>query len=280
MLHDGFTTVTDGDIARPLQIICVKNVSDADIIANVTANIKLPYPRFTALNGILMCKHEPLAIVAGGPSVRKQIPEIKKFKNVMVCGSAHDFLVKQGIKPRFAITTDALPTVAVDFQHPCKETMYLVASQSHPSTVAALNGYNVHLWHFRDQCDDKTCFNGEQQLGWGVTVGINALQLALIMGYQELHLFGYDGCAGDEDATHAYDVIEKRDILSQLEVAHIGDKMVPLRTTKAWIAQAEQFFTMVRIDGYLMDITVYGGGLIAEMVKQGNDDLKKMVKVA
>jgi hypothetical protein len=261
-----------------LEINCVSNADLSVLKHNIETNLKRPLPRFTDRPGFMMCKGEPLAIVAGGPSVKKLIPRIAEFKNILVCGSAHDFLISQGIVPTYAVASDADPSGYLNNPH--KKTTYLLASQCKPEVFDALEGYKVEMWNLRGQIapeyeEDLAFFQGEGTISWGCTVTLNAIQISMMLGFQDLHFFGLDSCYANDGSSHAY-AGPGEDNKIWVE---IGEERQCFLTSLAWMAQAEQFFRLVEVDGRYFHSTIHGGGLIAEMVRQGEPGLSDLVSL-
>jgi hypothetical protein len=230
-------------------------------------------------------QHEPLAIVAGGPSVKDYLDEIRKFKYVMAAGSSHDFLIDNGIVPTFAVSTDAKEETNDFWQRLDPKVQYLVASVCPPSLFDRLEAAKcpTWIWHFTEQVDPPH-YRGEQQCGWGCMVGIVCIQMALWLGFQHQHYFGYD-CAIERDshATHAYAVSaeELAGIWAQITEAKVGDDEVPFLTTTALICCATHFFAVYRSpDGAYLKGVVYGPGLLAEQIRQSPPEMAQWLTTA
>jgi hypothetical protein len=269
--------VIDGQVT-PLEIRCVSN-ADLDVLRrNVETNLKRPLPRFTDRQGFMMARMEPLAIVAGGPSVKALLPRISEFKNILVCGSAHDFLISHGVVPTYALVSDANPGGYLS--NPQKETTYLLASQCKPEVFDGLASHNIEMWHLRGQVtetesEEAQFFPGERTISWGCTVTLNAVQIAMMLGFQDLHFFGLDSCYAEDATSHAYAGPQEDQVIR----VEVGPARRAFLTTMGWAAQAEQFFRLVEIDGQFFHSTIHGDGLIAEMVRQGEPGLSDLVSL-
>ena len=164
----------------PLQILTVGYSSERELIRNIKRNIKRDTIRFLSLPGLLMARNEPLAIVGGGPSMKDQLDKIREFKQVMVCGSAHDHLIDAGIIPSFAIAVDANLDAVDYFCKPQEKTSYLLASQCNPNMFDHLEGHKVAMWHFKGQVNDDGIYNGEPQINWGCMIGVMSLAVVAL----------------------------------------------------------------------------------------------------
>ena len=263
---------------HPLHIRQLKWMPDADLDRNVRANIKRPHPRPFDRPDALEIKNEPLAIVAGGPSLSRTLDQLREFKNVLVVASAHDFVSQAGISMTYALIGDGIPTMADYLRYPQKNCTYLLASQLDQKCFDAVEGCPVEIWHYAHQVEPEA-FNGERALISGASCTIVAVQAALIMGYQHLHFFGFD-CAFEMD-THAYPITDNV-VHNEVITVKVGDEKTPIRTTLSLSTQALCFFEIVRSDdpGRYFHSTIHGGGLIAEMTRQGNAELRQRVAVA
>lgn len=272
---------------RPLVVVCKARVPEETRAANIAVNIKRPLQRFLALPGLLHRRKDPrIALVAGGPSLPPYLDTIREFDAVMACGSSHDYLIENGITPTYALVTDPAGDTIAFYQRRCTETIYLLASQCDPNMFDWLDGYPIAMWNFRGQVgDDKTehtYFNGEETINWGCMVGVNAVQMALMLGYQYFHFFGYDcSIAG---ATHAYPVKpeETKEINEARTIATVGDHtgdQKQFSTTTALITQAVQIFELFKSnDGMFMKGKVYGDGMFANIIKRSPPEMKNWLE--
>jgi hypothetical protein len=247
---------------------------------NVARNITRDLPRFLARPDLQMRRHDPIAIVAGGPSAKKHLDTIRAFKWIMAAGSSHDFLMANGITPTFALSTDSKQDTNDFYRRLNPTTQYLIASVSPPSLVNRLvrNKCQVWLWHFTEQVDPPH-YRGEPACGWGCMVGVVCIQMALWLGFQQQHYFGYD-CALDREssATHAYAVgaQEHADIWQQVTEATVGTEETKFLTTTGLICCATHFFAVYRSpDGNWLKGHVYGPGLLHDQIRQSPPEMKE-----
>ena len=263
---------------QPLAILNVSNVSDEGRIKHVQANIKRDVMRFCDLPRHV-ARNEPLALIAGGPSVRKHLKEIKKYNQIWACGSVHDYLVEQGITPSFASACDALPDQLDHFRKPQKKTSYFIASQCDPRLFDMLEGHKIALWHFDGQIP-KEHYQGEEAVGWGCMITIISMTLALQMGFQEIHIYGMDCCL-DENTTHAYNVPESEYMRSVSGEVFVGMLQKRFVTTMSLMLQCDEFFRLLKSEfGRYLKCYIHGGGMLAEVIKQSPPEMKRWVEAA
>ena len=276
-----FVYVPDGtEHGRPLSLAVRANTDVSFREANVAANIVKPYKRFLQRPDLMGIRGEPLAIVGGGPSVKKHLDDIRKFKWVMAAGSSHDFLMRNGIMPAFAVSTDSKEETGDYYRELNGGTQYLMASVSPPSMLERMaeGSCRLYLWHFSEQVDPPH-YRGERAIGWGCMVGVVCIQMALWLGFQEHHYFGYD-CSLDRDAfeTHAYAVSaeERAGIWETATEAMVGDEKTRFLTTTALIAQAVHFFAIYRCpDGQYLRGYVYGPGMLHDQIRQSPPEMRE-----
>ena len=134
--------------------------------------------------------------------------------------------------PTFCAVCDPDPVMANYLRAPDHATKYLVSSHCNATVFDALEGYDVSMWHCwpigagdqeaRDFLEKKT--PGWAAVGGGCTVGLRALTLSMMMGFTELHFFGFDSCMGmSDDEHHAYPFTDKtKEFLGDIYELKIG----------------------------------------------------------
>ena len=250
----------------------------SDISENVKVSLKRPYIRLHHLPEFGKDKKgRPIALAGGGPSIRNHLDELRKFDTVMAAGSSHDFLVANGIKVKYCLLLDAHSTVTASYiQHPSPDTTYLVATHCPESVFAALEGFPVVMWHcimdsqmeFLEQVDP-----GFQGLGGGCTSGLRAMGMATVLGYRNLHMFGYDSCLPESDESHAYPLqseeIENegiaRDKVYEIKFGIGGPGEKLYRCLGYQLAQAQNFEGLIAAHHKLFKCTFHGGGLLSDI---------------
>lgn len=207
----------------------------------------------------------PIAIVAGGPTLRKTIDRVRGFKTVMVAGSAHDYLVSQRIVPDYCVLLDGIAEAVDWLQNPQQATTYLLASQNHPAMFEHLRDYEVQLWHAMgiDGIPDH-----EPSVGGGPTTVLRCLELAFLMGFWDQHFFGLDSCYLDDGTTHAYDDWSPPKQMDLTVESRKGSRT--FKTDLGMIGQAEVFIATMNERKHLMRATVHGDNLISETVADDN----------
>lgn len=228
-------------------------VPQEDFEERIRANMEADHPRFHHRSDYGKWKGRPLALVSGGPSLRKTLHEIRDFSDVMVCGSPHDFLIGEGIVPTYSVQCDY--TRSADYVNKRPDGIqYLLAS----CCQSELFSGNVSMWHMEGGVD-PSIFQGEPRIQGGCTVTLRAINLAILLGYHDLHFFGFDSCFDNAEDQHAYTCKVDDGLAVPVRV---GDRV--FLTSLTFLAQAQQFQKMAN---HLFNPIIHGDGLIAEIVR-------------
>jgi hypothetical protein len=263
---------------QPLTVVCRANTREPIREKHVAINLDCNTPRFVERPDLMIRRYEPIAIVGGGPSVKRHLNDIRRFRWIMAAGSSHDYLVSEGITPNFAVVADAKEETLDYYRYPQGKTQYLIASVCPPALFEQLKPYQVYLWNFNEQVD-SVHYRGEKVIGWGCMIGVVCIQIALWLGFQEHHYFGYDCCV-EPEGSHAYPVSdrEKQEIADQVIPATQEDGTVFLTTTPL-IAQLTHFYAVYRSqDAQYLKGYVYGRGMLWDNIRQSPPEMKQWLE--
>jgi len=212
----------------------------------------------------------PIAIVGGGPSLIETLPELRKFKLKMACGSVYDFLVKNGVIPNYCVVCDPDPIMAryITLAHP--DTLFLVASMCAPEVydVIEASGAKMARWHVGGSFEDNNKTYGEKTiaLGGGCTVATRAMVIADCLGFQNQHLFGLDSCI-TPDRHHAYEFVdpEAEKFKKVLDIYVGTDKFT---VADYMMGQIFDFQMVLKTIGNKVQFTVHGEGALKSIMNQ------------
>jgi len=281
---DSFVDVAYADGRKgPLAVVCRANTDESARVDNVLINIARPLPRFVNRPDFMCLRDEPIAIVGGGPSVKDHLDKIRKFKWIMAAGSSHDYLIAHGIVPNFAVSTDSKEETNLYYSSLHPNVQYIMASTLPPSLFDRMAAANcrTELFHFNEQVDPKH-YQGEMSIGWGCMVGVVCIQMALYLGFQHQHYFGYDCCLDREaHQTHAYPVgdEEAKGIWEAATEATVGEEETKFLTTTALLCMATHFFGVYRCpDGNFLKGYVYGNGMLHDQIRQSPPEMKQWLE--
>lgn len=263
---------------------------------NIKTNLKRPnIGRFTKLPEFMKVKgNEPIAIVGGGPSVKDHLDDIKSFTNIISAGSVHDWLIDSGVIPTYASVCDPDKIMCNYMQKHRDGIKYLLASACDPAVYELLKDREVHLWHCHsDDYQQKFLdlgYDGDGEgeyhgVGGGCTVGLRSISLAMLMGYRNIHLFGYDSCLGEADEHHAYEFTdETQEQLGQIYTVRPGSLDKP--TGKAYkcagyhVAQTENFREFFGKYYMYFEPTFHGTGLLPDTIALVKEQDAEMLAAA
>lgn len=280
--HGYVDVIRDDGRVVPLKIETRTFIEREQLAKNITANLGRDLPRFVDRLGFGQIRNEPLAIVGAGPSLSETVNRVRDFENVLVCGSAHDFLVRQGVIPNYAVVCDGGKEDKGNLSLPQKETAYLIASQCDPGLFDHLSGFHVELWHYRGQAtetleEEAVLLNGEPGLAWGSCVGIVSISIARMLGFRHLHLFGLDSSYGNYGMDHHCCKIAGSMEYQKVPATVAGRTFI---SDLALMEQANQFFRYVEDQYQYFHATIHGDSLIAHMVRHGEPGLEKLISLA
>ncbi len=249
--------------------------------ANLKNNINLGLPKIEDLPEYRQIKgHDnKIAVVGGGPSLKKCINELKDFDVIIACGSVHDYLVEQGFTPTYATICDPDPISINYFKRLNLKTKYLISTGVDPSVIHHFKGFDTVLWHCHSQDYDATEIEKLEgrtyhAISGGCTVGLRSINIALMLGYTNVHIFGFDSCMSEEEC-HAYAVSEQERInfgrLYSIKLKSLDNKEGP--ADKQYyclgyqLAQAHNFKEFYLNFGRLFTPTFHGEGLLPDFFK-------------
>jgi hypothetical protein len=197
----------------------------------------------------------------------------------------HDYLRAHGFTPEYAVMCDPDPIMANYLRNPSSETKYLLSSHCDDKVFKALDGMSIALWHCAPV--DEELMNkadpGWHSVGGGCTVGLRAISIAIVLGYQNIHLFGMDSSIGDtDDEHHAYNFTDDSEELGKIYVVKLGlGKNGPIEGSRSYrcagyqMAQADHFRLLVQHYGNVFSPTFHGDGLLPAMWKQISEEAQK-----
>lgn len=254
------------------EINAVSATPTAEALVNIYLSTKRSLPSIQALPEFQKPKGQlPIALAGGGPSIKDTVEELKAFKTIIAIGSAHDWLVDHGVQARYCVICDPDPKITAEYlKKPSPFTTYLVATQCHETVFKALEGQSIVLWHclgeehrpFLDVIEP-----GWSAIGGGCTAGLRAMSVAMLLGYSNIHFFGYDSCIRSDEEHHAYGFETKEEETGQIyeiKMGHGGPGEKTYRCIGYQLAQARNFEEFWHKHKALFVPTFHGGGLMSD----------------
>lgn len=266
-LNDGFVN---------LGAVSTVAATPSDVSLNkIKTNIaKYSYPRLHHLKEFKKLKNEKIALVGGGPSVENTYQKLKNFNNIIACGSSHDWLVSKGINPTYATVCDPDPISANYYTNPVKGCNYLVSTACDEKVYEALKNYQITMWHCYSDDTLKELMKLEKNVeavGGGCTVGLRSLSISLMLGYSDIHFFGFDSCLGEKDKHHAYNFTDEQEQLGEIYKIKFGmyDSIEgkEYRCAGYQLAQASNFHNFYKEFSGMFTPTFHGEGLLPDFMR-------------
>lgn len=154
--------------------------------------------------------NQTMQIIGYGPSLEDTWRKIDQEKPLITTSGALRFLIGKGLTPVYGKWFHAHVDPRLDnlqsIQSPQKDVVYLMGSCAHPEMFKALDGYHVALWHGTSGRHTRQWIleNDPEQVlvTAGSTVGISAIHLGGVFGFQHFEIHGMDG-SFKGDARHA-----------------------------------------------------------------------------
>jgi uncharacterized Rossmann fold enzyme len=235
-------------------------ISGADPIANVKHALNLPFPCVEGQIAIDANRH--VCIVGGGASARDAIAELKQRKNVgqeiWALDGAWQWLSAADVTPdaHVLLSPDRERAELVPTE---KDVTLLYASQCHPDVFAraAKTSRRITVWH--PMIDGIRTVVGSRSaafIGGGSTLGMRAITLAYILGYRNIHLFGFDSSYRGEE--NAESISNDNDQRIKVEI----DKLI-FASSPQLAQQINEFRTLMqKLAPQGVVVTMHGDGLL------------------
>lgn len=243
-------------------------VSTEKLIENIKKTRKLGLPSAFSRNDWRVNK--PIAIVGGAPSLKDTIHKLEEYQNVVVCGSAHDHVIRNGGGTvTHCVICDPDPIMGNYLTQADPSIKYYVASQCDKSIFDHLRrcSCDVFVWDAAGENFDNSVFGDTKSLcGGGCTVLTRAMFLALAFGYNTLHLFGADSCLKDDYTHHAYKFSTEEETIGDIrEVVPDLPNGKKYKVAGYMLAQIFDIKQMCDMYPNRMNITVHGDSLLKDI---------------
>lgn len=233
------------------------------IVGNIRYSLSLGLPELQ----IAPCAHDgTFCIVGSSPSLPTQVDAIRaeqdRGRAICAINGGHDFLMAHGITPDLFITVDPRP-MPHNFKHLNKTTVYLISSRCSPETFDTLKEQDLMIWHSWSDNFEQEEIKEKMAIGGGTTSGMRAINVAYVLGYRSVHLYGMDSCLNDKrekrwDSDSLFLETQTTDVIC-------GDKSFICNMAMA--QQAQDFQGVYDVMGDI-HIEVFGGGLLAAILEE------------
>jgi len=210
------------------------------------------------------CRNGGKFIICGsGPSIQNHLEDIRQDQKdgypICAIKGTYDFLIDNGIIPDLYVSVE--PRYR-PIKNPNKRSVFLLATRCHQDIFKELKDHTIVIWHSWSNQEAPLC-KGRLAIGGGSTSGLRAVNIAYILGFLKIKMYGMDSCLGERGEKRINqdplpDHIQKTDVV-------VGDKTFICNMAMA--AQAQDFQMIYQI---MPDITidVIGGGLLAAIIEE------------
>lgn len=244
------------------QLTCIPNIKYA-------STLKIPHL-------VQLQPHGGRCVIVGaGPSVEGYVDQIRDFKEehefntVMTLNGAHDWLIKQGVKPRIHVIfepdlEDVRDALGGD---PQEGIAYYVASQSSLTVFDQLKGYHRVLWHPEQapqgyQEAIAQYFPGEFMVAGGYATFFRTISIAVILGYRDFELFGVDSSFDASSHLNGYAIANCEQKFDVWGVDPRTNRLKKFVTQGGLAFQANEFINFCKANHPNLRVRIHGDGLL------------------
>jgi hypothetical protein len=204
-----------------------------------------------------------LAIVGSGPSVSGQVDVLKSWDGeIWAVNWSLRWLREHGLNASAYVMCDPDPSMAEIAETLPDGLTYYVASTCHPSVYDVMQGKDVRVWHLGDP--DVIPPSGSFAIPGGTTVLARAPFIAHMVGWRDIHLFGFDCSYSNATHVHGGDLPK-----TAIAVECDGKQFI----TEPVYLEAAAFMSSI-VDRFPCSLTLHGDGLAQTLcyAKQQNAD--------
>lgn len=246
------------------------NVTEGDLCRNIRANAKRGLPELP----FFVEPHDRIAlIVGGGPSLKDYADDIwnrqQQGATVFALNGAAKFLAEPGrdVVADHVVLLDARTFMPRFVAEAPEASKLLIASQCDGAVFDAAKGRDVTLWH-RNFDGVTGVWTESRLIGAGTTVGMSAIQIAIVLGYRNIHLYGMDSSYCVDDG-HAYAQPEN----AGEETIEVEVEGIKYRAAIWMVSQVVSFQSIAsELCEEGVEINVHGWGLLPHIAKKMGTD--------
>lgn len=266
----------DPDKVVPIELNGDCNTTDEVILEQVRQNIRRGLPQ--------IYPHQPnnvtAIVVCGGPSLESTKKDLARAVwaggKIFACNGAYQWCIENNLKPSAALMLDAREFNSRFIDEPVDGCKYMLAAQCHPTTFDKCRGRETLIWHACSAGDVEVemlkeyYFDHVTPVTLGTTIGIRAISLIRMLGFQSMEVFGLDSCWLDKEH-HAYEQLENQEQRIPIWLRPEGrdDKAIRFQCAPWHMKQFEDFIELIKERGELFQLNLHGNGLLATMLRTG-----------
>lgn len=250
------------------------------MLNNLEANLPRKLPELTELRGKFSGR---AAIIGGGPSINGQMDKVKELQQagatIFSIDRMYPWCMKNQIKPDFVVLLDSSDDVVEGFSDICPDATHLIVANGLPKIFDLLKDHKVYFVaggiNAYPEARDIWAKHGYRKLTivtTGGSVVLSSMYLAIVLGFKNVDLFGFDCMVPLEGSAYAAGIAGQGVDRKYYEL-EVGDETV--LTCNSFIAFAQQFFSMVEIarQWKMLDrINVHGESLVTKMWERTKEE--------
>ncbi|EAJ5701177.1 motility accessory factor [Campylobacter lari subsp. concheus] len=217
------------------------------------------HPSFNELKKKRSNKSKTAILVATGPSLKKQLPLLKKYADkatVFCADSAYAVLAKEGIKPDYVCMLERTETVTKcfdnDFKELDKDITFVLASLVYKDAIKFLER-NKRNYILVSRAYPFAYSLGLHEFGYmqcGMSVAHMNAELAILLGHENIIMIGQDLAYSDDGKSHSEGFVygdqfnKYEDDKGKNEILAYGGKGV-VQSSKIWVLFKQVFENLI-----------------------------------
>ncbi|HEC1750388.1 TPA: motility associated factor glycosyltransferase family protein [Campylobacter lari] len=217
------------------------------------------HPSFNELKKKRTNKSKTAILVATGPSLKKQLPLLKKYANkatIFCVDSAYAVLAKEGIKPDYVCMLERTKTVTKcfdnDFKDFDKDITFVLVSLVYKDAIKFLEK-NKRKYILVSRAYPFAYSLGLHEFGYmqcGMSVAHMNAELAILLGHENIIIIGQDLAYSDDGKSHSEGFVygdkfnEYEKDKGKNEILAYGGKGV-VQSSKIWVLFKQIFENLI-----------------------------------
>jgi hypothetical protein len=218
----------------------------------------------------------PIAVLGGGPSVDSQVEELRKLVAegvpLITIARMYPWCLDHGITPTYVVSLDCSEEQEKGFERIDPDTTHFVAGVTRPEIVDNIKAAGAPIYLF-DARDDRKIKTMRRDAGYevctvinsGGTVVLTCINVALTLGFNDLHIFGFDLMFPNLERTHATGIAGQSVDQQVLQVNINGEDVLTSPSFIEFARQALDVFGAGHTLGMLYSVRFYGESIITKM---------------
>jgi len=203
---------------KAMSTLALKQGNDpGDALMGIRHNIiNLPKviagPKLGELKKKRLGKVQNAIVVSTGPSLKKQLPLLKKYANrasIFCLDSSYHLLHKEGIKPDYVLSLERIALTSEFFNNDYgafdEGVLFILPSLTHPNSIKYLEKTKRSYMFFVRSLPFSLCLDLKDYgyFAGGMSVAHLACEFAVMLGHKNIILIGQDLAYGKQGQSHS-----------------------------------------------------------------------------